>query len=436
VKVAFADYSDDADISGVTTWLAKFIAFLAGVEPPGAVRTALHLHHIGAHGWRESSIARELAAVPVELSGRRIGEVRYTEDAVLDTLAFLAEARPDVFLPQCLPGFHFAARFAAQAGLPWALTVHADDPDYWGLVEECCPDATQGACVAVSEYLAARVRERRPEARVVTIPCGVRVPATTTRFSTAPFRVVYSGRLVEHQKRASLVIESLVEACRRCGRIEATVMGDGPARPSMEKAVAAAGLGERICFAGRLSPDAVARRLQESQAILLMSDFEGLPVALMEAMAAGVVPVARSIASGVGELVHDGVTGILVDDSPAHAAAALARLADGAAETWQEMSAAARSLVADRYSDTVCFGRWRLLLEELAAKAAVRHPLVVPRSIRLAPVHPLNRRMDARRPRGWRRLEHAARGGARRLRRAAALVASRLGLRAAGDAAS
>ena len=434
MKVAFADYSDDADISGVTTWLAKFVAFLAGVQPPGAVRTALHLHHIGTHGWRDSSIARELAGVPVELSGRRIGEVRYTEDAVQDTLAFLAAARPDVFLPQCLPGFHFAARIAAQAGLPWVLTVHADDPDYWGLVEECCPDAAHGACVAVSEYLAARIRERRPESRVVTIPCGVQLPATTTRFSAAPFRVVYSGRLVEHQKRASLVIESLLEACRRCGRIEAIVMGDGAARPSMEAAVSAAGLADRVRFTGRLTPEAVGRRLQESQAILLMSDFDGRPVALMEAMAAGVVPVARSIASGVGELVHDGVTGILVDDVPAHAAAALVRLAEGPAEAWQAMSTAARRLVADRYADTVCFAHWRTLLEELAATATIRHPLVVPRSIRLAAVHPLNRRMDSRRPRGWKRLEHAALAGARRLRRAAAIVATRLGLRMARDA--
>lgn len=435
MRVAFADYSDDADISGVTTWLAKFVAFLAGVQPPGAVRTSLHLHHIGTHGWRDSSIARELAGVPVELSGRPIGEVRYTEDAVRDTLAFLAAARPDVFLPQCLPGFHFAARIAAQAGLPWVLTVHADDPDYWGLVEECCPDAAHGACVAVSDYLAARVRERRPGARVATIPCGVRVPETTTSFSAAPFRVVYSGRLVEHQKRASLVIEALLEACRRCGRIEAVVMGDGAARPSMEAAVSAAGMADRIRFTGRLTPEAVGRRLQESQAILLMSDFEGLPVALMEAMAAGVVPVARSIASGVGELVDDGVTGILVDDVPARAAAALVRLAEGPAETWRSMSAAARRLVAERYADTVCFGRWHALLEELAATATVRHPLDVPRDIRLAPVHPLNRRMDSRRPRGWRRVEQAARGVVRRLRRAAAIVAARLGLRAARDGA-
>lgn len=435
MKVAFADYSDDADISGVTTWLAKFIAHLSCTEPPAEVRTALHLHHIGSAGWRDSSLVQELAGVPVELSGRHVGEVRFTEDAVRDTLAFLDAARPDVFLPQCLPGFHFAASLASRSGLPWVLTVHADDPDYWGLVEECAPDAAHGACVAVSEYLAEGVRQRRPTARVVTIPCGVPVPATATRFSAAPFRVVYSGRLVEHQKRASLVAESLIEACGRCDRIEATVIGDGIARPSMEAAVAAAGLVDRIRFTGRLPPDAVGLHLQGAQAILLMSDFEGLPVALLEGMAAGVVPVARSIASGVRELVRDGTTGLLVDDSSTNAAAALVRLAD-APERWEALSAAARRLVVERYSDTVCFGRWRRLLGELTEAATPRYPLAVPRPIRLAPVHPLNRRMDLRRPRGWARLANAARGVVGRLRKVAAAVRGRVVQRSVQGSAS
>jgi glycosyltransferase involved in cell wall biosynthesis len=419
VNIAFADYSDDADISGVTTWLAHFIRRLAASEPSGAVRTALHVHHIGARAWQESSIVRDLAGVSVELSGTNIGDVRYTEDSVADTLAFLNRTRPDVFLPQCLPGFHFAAVWAARLGLPWVLTMHADDPDYWGLVEECGPDAGRGACVAVSEYLADRVRERRPTARVVTIPCGVAIPPATARFSSAPFRVVYSGRLVEHQKRASLVAATLIAACRRSAAIEAIVMGDGAARPAMEAAVAAAGLADRIRFTGRLTPDAVAGQLQEAQAILLMSDFEGLPVALLEAMAAGVVPVARSIASGVGELVRDGDTGILVDEAPDTAAAALARLA-ATPDAWERMSAAARRLVVERYSDTVCFGRWQALITELAAASTIRYPIDVPATIRLAPVHPLNRRMDQRRPRGWRRLASAALGVARRLKRAVA----------------
>ena len=141
-------------------------------------------------------------------------------------------------------------------------------------------------------------------------------------------------------------------------------------------------------------------------------------MALLEVVAAGVVPVARSIASGVGELVRDGETGLLVDDSPTRAADALVRLA-AAPEAWERMSAAARGLVVDRYSDAVCFGRWRELIDLLAARATIRYPIEVPRSIRLAPVNPLIGRMDRRRPRGLERLAAAALGLARRLKRLA-----------------
>jgi colanic acid/amylovoran biosynthesis glycosyltransferase len=54
-----------------------------------------------------------------------------------------------------------------------------------------------------------------------------------------------------------------------------------------------------------------------------MSDFEGLPVALLEGMAAGVVPVVRSIPSGIPELVHHEKTGLLVPNEPTQAAEAL-----------------------------------------------------------------------------------------------------------------
>lgn len=415
MKIAFADYSDDNDISGVTTWLVQFITHLAEEDPSSERQTCLRLHHVGSNDWRTSSIARDLANAPVRVSGTNVWNVRYTEDAVADTVAFLNAERPDVFVPQCLPGFHFAAAATSRLGLPWVLTMHADDPHYWDLLEEFCPDATHGACVAVSAYLADRVRARRPDATVVTIPCGVPIPAGVARFCAAPFRVVYSGRLVEQQKRASLVATTLIEACRRCEAIEASVLGDGVARSSMEAAVAAAGLSRRIRFTGRLTPDEVARHLQSAQAILLMSDYEGLPVALLEAMAAGVVPVARAIPSGVLELVRDGETGILVDDSPTNAAAALAALA-AAPVVWQRLSGAARSLVADGYSDTICFGRWRRLLGDLAERSAVRYPLVLPRDVRFAPANPLNRRLDRRRPQGWRRLEQVARGMACRVR--------------------
>jgi colanic acid/amylovoran biosynthesis glycosyltransferase len=74
-----------------------------------------------------------------------------------------------------------------------------------------------------------------------------------------------------------------------------------------------AGLADSIQFLGRVCAEQVQPLRQCSQSILLMSDFEGLPLALLEAIAIEVVPVVRVIESGIPDLVHHERTGMLVE---------------------------------------------------------------------------------------------------------------------------
>ena len=115
------------------------------------------------------------------------------------------------------------------------------------------------------------------------IPYGITHPTALASFSDQPFRVV----------------NTLIHACQASSQIEAHLIGDGPDRAACEQLVHQAGFADRIHFHGRVPPEQVQPLLQRSQAILLMSEYEGLPVALLEAMAAGVVPVVRSIESGI-----------------------------------------------------------------------------------------------------------------------------------------
>jgi hypothetical protein len=110
-----------------------------------------------------------------------------------------------------------------------------------------------------------------------------------------------------------------------------------------------------------------------------MSDFEGLPIALLEAMAAGVVPVVRRIPSGIPELVEDGRTGLLVSEDPHEAATALRRLA-GDPALWRRCSSAARELVSTRYNADASYRQWRRLLEDLDRQgtAAASSPYPIP----------------------------------------------------------
>jgi|688.fasta_scaffold05340_13 colanic acid/amylovoran biosynthesis glycosyltransferase len=246
-------------------------------------------------------------------------------------------------------------------GLPWIFTMHSDDPDYWCVAEALTPETHGGSSVCVSQFLAHQLRQRLPATNPQVIPCGVTLPTAQASFADQPFRVVYSGRMVERQKCIHQVVHTLIHACRASSQIEANLIGDGPDRAACEQLVHQAGLAGRIHFHGRVPPKQVQPLLQRSQAILLMSDFEGLPVALLEAMAAGVVPVVRAIKSGIPELVLHEETGLLVQNDPAEAAAALVRLVREP-ELWLHCSSEARARVLNYYSAEHCFALWTRLI--------------------------------------------------------------------------
>ena len=366
MRVAFAHYSQEDDISGVTTWVLGLARRLSADGVNVAIHFVITPAEPSADSKRDTSkeppLFEELRRQGMDVfSTPRRASLK--EDAQ-DTLAFLNHWQPTVFLPQCKPAHYVAAAQAGTRGLPWALTLHSDDPDYWATVKAWGGSRHGSALVCVSHHIREEFNRRRIDRPASVIPYGVTVPVIPTEFRTDPFRVVFSGRIWEHQKRASLVIQTLIKACRARDSIRATMIGDGYARASCERQVAEAGLCEAITFTGPLAADQVQARLLESQAILLMSDFEGLPIALLEAMAAGVVPVVRRIPSGIPELVDHERTGLLVSEDPGEAARAMLRLADDP-DLWQRCSKAARGLVAQHYSADGSYKQWRQLLEEL-----------------------------------------------------------------------
>ena len=247
------------------------------------------------------------------------------------------------------------------------------------------PETHGGSSVCVSQFLAQQLRQRLPTTNPLVIPYGITLPTAQASFSDQPFRVVYSGRLVERQKCIQQVVHTLIHACRASSQIEAHLIGDGPARAACEQLVHQAGLADRIYFHGRVPPEQVQPLLQRSQAILLMSDFEGLPVALLEAMAAGVVPVVRSIESGIPELVQHERTGLLVGNDPAEAATALVRLSHEP-ELWQGCSTQARALAVAGYGADECFERWFSVIEQQRGPARPAFPIPTTNLRRLLPL--------------------------------------------------
>jgi glycosyltransferase involved in cell wall biosynthesis len=383
LRVAFAHYCSADDISGVSSWLLRLATYLRQLN----VNVGVQLLDLAAS---------DAPASPLELALRNVGveifkspQTQQLKKDVQATLTFLNAWQPDVFLPQCKTPHYVAAAIAGRCGLPWVLTLHSDDPDYWAVVESLPPQKSGGKTVCVSRHIQAQLFPHGGEANALVIPCGVAIPDRVTSHNIQPFRVVYSGRLWDHQKRITLVIQSLIKACQQSDQeIVATVIGDGYGRGACEQLVQEAGQGDRITFMGLQPFATIQTMLLESQAILLMSDFEGLPVALLEAMATGVVPVARSIPSGIPELVRDQQTGLLVGDTPAEAAAALVRLAKDP-DLWQHCSVQAHNLVASNYSEDISNQKWLNCLLEMSQNSMPTYPIVGLNDVQFPQLSPL-----------------------------------------------
>jgi len=145
-------------------------------------------------------------------------------------------------------------------------------------------------------------------------------------FSADDLLVVSVARL-EPQKNPLGLIQSFARALGRDRRWRLLLAGDGSLRNAARETALRLGIGERVHFLGVRSD--VAELLSASDVFALASHWEGNPIAVMEAMAAG-LPVVATAVGGVPELVVHGETGLLAParDETAFADALAAVAAD------------------------------------------------------------------------------------------------------------
>jgi glycosyltransferase involved in cell wall biosynthesis len=257
---------------------------------------------------------------------------------------------------------HFASHPATAAwvvhrltGIPFSFTAHANDL-FVAPVLLARKGADARFAIAISEYNRRVLLERCPAARVEVVHCGVDVDRYAWRGlgERARDRVVCVASLLPKKGHADL-IDALAVLAERRPDVVLDLVGEGPERESILRRARERGVDGRVSLLGTQSSGDVRATLAEARAFALPSvrlpsgRMEGIPVALMEAMASG-VPVVATRLSGIPELVQDGVTGLLVEPhDPDGLAAALERLlADDALAA--RLAQAARGLVERSFS--------------------------------------------------------------------------------------
>ncbi|MCL4741238.1 MAG: glycosyltransferase family 4 protein [Phycisphaerales bacterium] len=219
----------------------------------------------------------------------------------------LLHAEAQVVVPNDLVQGFIACALLRRRGVRCAAWCHGDDLMARDLYERCLPLAD--AWRAVSGSVARAVGRSGGG----TLPCPIDVPdAPAPANGPGPLRLLYAGWLDGMNKRV-LDLAALADGLHGRGiAFELTIVGDGPSRGGLERALRGHVAAGRARLLGPAPLGRMGGLHRAHDALVLVSRSEGWPLVVMEAMAAGRAVAITGGCGGATDLVRDGVEGVVV----------------------------------------------------------------------------------------------------------------------------
>lgn len=267
------------------------------------------LYHLGTFG-------RKLEAKGETRIFSFDGQHKYDPRIVARLLYLVNDREYDIIHAHLFPSSYVAACTSILATEPrWIFTEH----NVWNRRRKYrilrpldrCVYSRFTQIVTVSEKVKSALLDWQPqlEPKVETIPNGVVIPKQVRRrprMIGRPLRFIVVSRL-EPAKGIDLLLDALRPL--RDYDFQVKVAGDGSQRILLEQLTKQYGLTNRIEFLGMRHD--IQELMQQSDCLLVPSRWEGLPIAILEAMANG-LPVIASRVGGIPEVIQDDVNGMLV----------------------------------------------------------------------------------------------------------------------------
>lgn len=276
--------------------------------------------------------------------------------------AKLEKLRPDIvhgeshlFLPTVQ-----AVRKAKKLGLPSVVTVHgvfakrgfavnlAQRVYLYSFGMEVFRRADRVICLTRSDAKEV-VRFGCPSEKVRIIPNGVNPELFKPSGRRDDSLVVWVGRFVP-EKGVKYLVEAARIVIRKLPHVRFLLVGYGPSKNMVMKLAQYYGLlGKSINFVGPLGREEVAKILSKAAVFVFPSLKEGMPLALLEAMASGNSVVASNI-PGINEVIQDGYNGMLVPPKSPENLASLILMLINDKGLRKRLSVNARKTVEEKYS--------------------------------------------------------------------------------------
>ncbi len=231
------------------------------------------------------------------------------EDRMEQMLMICREIKPRVIVAALgIESFDFM-RYVPSDCLRIAM-VQSDDPGLYRYVSTYAEWIDVVVAVSLEIYRRTTEAIGSNRASVSYQPYGVPMPeAAATPIRANALRVLYLGRVEEEQKRIGLMMRIMRKTLESDCAIQWTVAGDGDLLPGMRKEFA--DQPEEVTCLGPVPYAEVPGLFKRHDVYFLCSNYEGLPLSLLEAMGGGLVPVVSDLPSGISEVV-DSINGIRI----------------------------------------------------------------------------------------------------------------------------
>lgn len=291
-------------IGGAQTFLPSLLSGLVGQRAEV---------HVVSRGEPHPRIRQPLFESEATIHTTLIPFPALVEDATPMLAEWINYINPDVYVISVSPDIGWTALPLLNREIATLAIAHTDGPTFYRPVSHYQNYLTM--VVGVSEEVCRQLvhQGRMRGDRVVWIPYGVAgSDEPTVNDPGQPLRLVYCARLEDTQKRASDVI-AIVEKLRGSGTdFSLQVMGDGPLMERFSERLATEIATGQVRLHGWVDNRSVLAQLQQADVFLLTSAYEGLCIALLEAMANGLAPLITDIPSGNRQMVEHEHNGLLV----------------------------------------------------------------------------------------------------------------------------
>jgi glycosyltransferase involved in cell wall biosynthesis len=353
-------------VAGISGSEAHLLSLLPRLHERGWDVRMLMLHEGEPGAW---DFARALADRGVPLDAIRI---RADVDPIAfgQLVAYLVRNRPAILHTHLVHAETYGLLAGTVARVPVRFsTKHGfnefREMPYFGLADRAVASLAHVE-IAISRGLARYLEEVEgfDGESFEIVHYGIEPDGAPSPYSGAAPRLLCVGRLIPI-KGHIVLLRAFAAARKELPGLELEIAGRGPLEPALRALARELGVGDAVRFLGHVTP--IQGAIENAAAVVVPSMGEGFGMVALEAMERARPVIAASI-GGLGEIVQDGVTGVLVPPGEAEPlAAAIVRVASDP-ELARTMGEAGRSRALSRFLQSFCTERTELLYEDALSR--------------------------------------------------------------------